>query len=111
MILANGQYAIGKFIPEGSIIVPSRPSEAHSWNGTQWVFDGYTKEVVMNHLRFERNRILAQTDWRATVDYPKNDQTEWLTYRQTLRDLPQNSSPELDENGNLINVNWPEEPQ
>ena len=33
-----------------------------------------------------------------------------LDYRQELRDLPENSSPELDENGELIGVTWPTEP-
>jgi len=27
-----------------------------------------------------------------------------------LRDLPANSEPQLDENGNLTNVNWPVPP-
>ena len=33
-----------------------------------------------------------------------------LDYRQELRDLPENSSPELDENGELLGVTWPTEP-
>ena len=61
-------------------------------------------------LRQQRNQLLAQSDWRATVDYPSSDQTEWLTYRQALRDLPANASPTLDENGMLTNVTWPTEP-
>ena len=42
-------------------------------------------------------------------DYPHtNDATkeDWLSYRQALRDLPANSTPELDENGDLTNVTW-----
>lgn len=61
-------------------------------------------------LRIERNNKLAKTDWRATVDYPGTDQEAWLTYRQALRDLPETAEPELDENGMLTNVTWPEEP-
>ena len=30
-----------------------------------------------------------------------------LAYRQALRDLPANSTPALDENGNLTGVEWP----
>ena len=62
-------------------------------------------------LRQKRNQLLAATDWRATVDYPSSDQTEWLTYRQALRDLPATADPQLDENGQLTNIVWPEEPQ
>lgn len=61
-------------------------------------------------MREERNNKLSKTDWRATVDYPGTDQEAWLTYRQALRDLPATAEPELDENGMLTNVTWPEEP-
>ena len=61
-------------------------------------------------LRLERDARIAKTDWRATVDYPGTDQEAWLTYRQALRDLPATAEPELDENGMLTNVTWPEEP-
>lgn len=61
-------------------------------------------------LRLERNQLLQQTDWRATVDYPKDDQAEWLSYRQTLRDIT-TQTPELDEQGNLVGINWPTPPE
>ena len=61
-------------------------------------------------LRIERDRILSQSDWRDLPSYPGTDQEEWRTYRQALRDLPSTQTPELDENGNLINVNWPTPP-
>ena len=52
-------------------------------------------------LREERDRRLAATDWRATIDYPGEDQAAWLEYRQALRDITL-QDPE--------NVTWPEEP-
>ena len=52
-------------------------------------------------LREERDRRLASTDWRATIDYPGDDQTAWLEYRQALRDVTKQ-----DPN----NITWPEEP-
>ena len=64
----------------------------------------------MRLLRQERNRRIAQTDWRATVDYSGTDQAAWLTYRQALRDLPSTASPTLDAEGNLTNVTWPTKP-
>ena len=65
----------------------------------------------MRLLRQERNRRIAETDWRATVDYPGTDKEAWLTYRKTLRDLPSTASPQLDENGQLSNVTWPTKPE
>ena len=60
-------------------------------------------------LRLQRDQLLAETDWWVLPD--RTPTQAQLDYRQSLRDLPQNSSPELDENGNLINVQWPEKPE
>ena len=61
----------------------------------------------MRILRLERNRKLAETDWRASSDLTLG---EWATYRQALRDLPSTATPTLDDDGNLQNVTWPDEP-
>jgi hypothetical protein len=60
-------------------------------------------------LREKRNQLLAQSDWMANSDVTMSE--EWRVYRQALRDLPANSTPELDENGQLTNITWPEKPQ
>jgi hypothetical protein len=65
----------------------------------------------MRLLRIERDRLIQQTDWRATVDYPNPDKQAWLDYRQALRDLPETADPQLDENGQLTNVIWPLSPE
>jgi hypothetical protein len=59
-------------------------------------------------LRQQRNQLLAESDWMALSDRVMNQAQ--IDYRQALRDLPATSDPQLDENGNLTNVNWPEEP-
>ena len=63
----------------------------------------------MRLLRQERNRRIAETDWRFRSDLTPSQ--EWIDYRQALRDLPSTSSPELDENGQLSNVTWPTKPE
>lgn len=109
MILKDGGYAEGRFVPEGAIVIPHRrPTSAHSWDGTQWVFNGFTQEQADSKLRFKRNMLLAQTDWWVLPD--RTATQAQLAYRQALRDLPQTQTPTLDENGNLINVNWPQPP-
>jgi hypothetical protein len=66
----------------------------------------------MVELRRQRDAKLTATDWVVT----KADETNsavadnWKTYRQALRDLPASASPQLDNDGNLINVTWPTEP-
>ena len=63
----------------------------------------------MRVLREERNRKLAETDWWCCSDRtPTQDQ---LDYRTALRDLPANSTPSLDENGQITNVTWPTKPE
>tara|TARA_R100001126_G_C4853627_1_gene163324 strand:+ start:645 stop:1061 length:417 start_codon:yes stop_codon:yes gene_type:complete len=65
-------------------------------------------EEPMRVLREKRNLKLAKTDWRSSSDLPLS--SEWTTYRQALRDLPSTATPTLDDEGNLQNVTWPEEP-
>jgi len=45
-------------------------------------------------LRIARNTLLAESDWTQTLDSPLTDskKAEWVTYRQSLRDLPANNS-------------------
>jgi hypothetical protein len=70
------------------------------------------KEDAMKKLRAERDALINTTDKYVTPDYPINDKSrkQWHRYRQHLRDLPSMSSPDLDEDGNLVGVEWPEAP-
>jgi len=70
-------------------------------------------EAPMKKLREERNIKLSQCDIYGLSDFPFANDTvkqSWLTYRQALRDLPSNSTPGLDENGQLTGVTWPTPP-
>lgn len=69
------------------------------------------KAIAMEILREERNKKLANCDFRVLPDYPGADKAAWTVYRQALRDLPSQSDPGLDENGRLINVSFPVEPK
>ena len=69
----------------------------------------------LRELREERNRRIAQTDWRFRSDLSPSQ--EWKDYSQALRDLPANYSPTIDiitEDGYPIvkeqPTPWPEEP-
>lgn len=95
------------------------------WNGSQYIplnklqiaklegnYELYLKQVPLELLREERNKRLAEEDWRILRAYSQGVEisSEWKEYLQTLRDLPENSEPLLDENNNLINVDWPIKP-
>jgi len=60
-------------------------------------------------LRVERDRLISKTDWRFRSDLTPSQ--AWIDYCQALRDLPANSTPALDENGQLTGVNWPTPPE
>tara|TARA_B100000768_G_scaffold114876_1_gene106325 strand:- start:101 stop:397 length:297 start_codon:yes stop_codon:yes gene_type:complete len=67
------------------------------------------KADAMAKLRSERDALFPATDKYIMADYPIRDEArnKWSRYRQHLRDLPEMSSPDLDDDGNLIGVEWP----
>lgn len=69
-----------------------------------------TTVMPLEMLRAERDELLIRSDWRMVSDYPFDNQEEWRTYRQALRDLPQTQTPSFNENYQLVNVNWPTPP-
>lgn len=52
--------------------------------------------------RDKRNKMLSDSDWTQVLDAPV-DKAAWATYRQALRDVPQQV-------GFPSTVNWPVEP-
>jgi hypothetical protein len=62
-------------------------------------------QLAFFELREQRNQLLAQSDWMAVSDRTMTQAQ--IDYRQALRDLPETTDPQLDENGNLTNVTWP----
>ena len=64
----------------------------------------------MKLLRIERDKKIAETDWRMLPDQTPSD--DWINYRQALRDLPASSTPKLDSNYELdfSSFTWPTQP-
>ena len=60
-------------------------------------------EVPMKRLREERNQKLVDTDWTQNRDVELSNDADWKTYRQSLRDLPANTS-------DWSNPTWPTKP-
>ena len=59
-------------------------------------------------LRFKRDELLTDSDWRVMPDSPLADdkKTEWIDYRKKLRDLPASY------NDSTVGgtITWPTEP-
>lgn len=56
------------------------------------------------NLRAERNSRLSETDWTQGKDISDDVSTVWASYRQALRDLPQNTQ-------DPFNPVWPTKPE
>lgn len=93
--------------PDGKTIVYHSGQTVPSEEAIQAKLTELKNAEPMRVLREQRNRKLAKTDWRASSDLTLG---EWATYRQSLRDLPSTAKPTLDDDGNLQNVTWPDEP-
>lgn len=68
----------------------------------EWNVVNLTQEQAEKNVRDARNNLLSSSDWTQVNDAPVN-QTVWSTYRQELRDIPQQS-------GFPYNINWPTPP-
>ena len=76
------------------------------------------KELIaaepMRRLRVYRDKLLAETDWVTMRSYSTNSPvpTEWASYQQALRDLPETATPVLDPTSPLgiSGVDWPVKP-
>lgn len=62
-----------------------------------------TDAEFASEARAERDRLLAETDFMMMSDYPLSDEKRHVVsaYRQTLRDIPEQS-------GFPRNISWPE---
>ena len=62
---------------------------------------------VMGYLKTRRGHELMASDWTQGADSPLSDskKTEWQTYRQELRDLPETTYTAIDD------IVWPTKPE
>lgn len=69
--------------------------------------------IAYDHLRLERNKLLAKTDKYTLPDFPHANDTiknQWLTYRQSLRDITTQIPTVNLETGEVTNITWPTPP-
>ena len=72
-----------------------------TWSDVKTKWDAKVAAQPLADLRSMRNDLLAETDWRASSDLTLTD--AWKNYRQSLRDLPANTS-------DPSNPTWPTKP-
>ena len=92
----------------GSAIESSDPADfGTNWTAVKAKMDEIDAAAPMKELRRQRNAKLAESDWMGNSDVTMS--SDWETYRQALRDLPDGASPTWD-GTTLGNVTWPTEP-
>jgi len=106
----QGAYKVNMFIPhnrETQKLVPAEPYIQNGWAYTVQVADKTAEDIASEvdtkaaQLRRQRDIALMNSDWTQVLDAPV-DRTAWATYRQALRDLPQDP--------NFPNVTFPNDP-
>ena len=102
----DGQFVIegeaddaSKMIVDGKIV--DKPETIYT--------DAELNNQVLKNIRATRRNKLAESDWTQFADSPLTDKkkSEWATYRQALRDLPQ-EYPNAISNDDII---WPTKPR
>jgi hypothetical protein len=96
----QGAYKVNMFIPhnrETQKLVPAEPYINNGWAYTVQVADKTAEDIAAEvdtkaaQLRRQRDIALMNSDWTQVLDAPV-DRTAWATYRQALRDLPQDTN-------------------
>ena len=85
------------------IAVDMSPEEIAEFEAQQAEWAAGADDRAAAEIRTERDIKLTESDWTQVTDAPV-DQAAWATYRQALRDIPEQS-------GFPNEVNWPTEPQ
>ena len=83
-------------------LIPFTPEEEAEWDAKDAEWAAGADERAAAKVRKERDKKLAATDWRASVDLTLS--TEWANYRQALRDVPSQA-------GFPNTITWPSEPE
>jgi len=89
-----------KATPNGN--VQFTPEEETAWDAQEAEYAAGADDRVAEEVRAKRDSLLAESDWTQVADAPV-DKAAWATYRQSLRDIPQQA-------GFPTNVVWPVEP-
>ena len=96
--------------PEGTVAVAQRPSEDYDYTSGSWVKNSSREQArLFSELRSNRDSLLTDSDWTQVGDLVSSGAmtadklAEWKTYRQSLRDLPANTS-------DPSSITWPTKP-
>lgn len=101
---------------QGTMSVPWPCETWHKEPIQEWIDDGNSISAwvdpvdYMQMMRSERDRLLLACDWTQLTDCPLTEQqkTDYATYRQALRDMPQNNT--ISTKAEYESLVWPVKP-
>ncbi len=92
---------------EVEAFIDSRVNQPNYWRvayATEEEKKAAEKPMYEEAVRAERNHLLHKYDWTSTSsDLTDDKKAEWKTYREALRDLP-------DQSGFPYDITWPTKP-
>lgn len=92
-------------VSTGEIVqIPYTTEELAEYDIKKAAWDAGANDRKAIEVRTERNTKLAATDWTQVSDAPQAIKDGYVTYRQSLRDVPLQS-------GFPWTITWPVEPQ
>ena len=101
-IVSNGAT---QYVDNGQLVnMPTKPSGAYTFDYVTKAWVAQT-DAQAQSITNQRDNLLYKTDWTQIPNNPltSEQQAAWATYRQELRDIPQQS-------GFPYNVTWPVAP-
>ena len=75
-------------VHDGVLKWRSAPELKPSDEEIQNKIDELTAKLPMTELRFRRDMLLTECDYKMVSDYKHKNKQAWIDYRQALRDLP-----------------------
>jgi len=97
-VMPNGDNAFGLQWVDDNIPEPTM-EDIDTWRASA------ESGVAWEGVREQRDALLNGSDYVVMPDYPLEDKSEWVDYRQDLRDVPQTFSDDPE------SVVWPEIPE
>lgn len=74
------------------------------WDNEAYKICSALEDDVWYGVREKRNKLLSESDWTQSRDVILDNDSDWVLYRQSLRNIPQDYT-------NTDDVIWPVKPQ
>jgi hypothetical protein len=108
----DNEYETLEWSDSNTVLKPTLEDLQAKWPAIQ-------SELILSHIRSERNKLLAESDWVVTraSDLGESVPANWQTYRQALRDMTNDISGiqlvPMDEGywHDIDGIVWPTKPE